>query len=543
MLASSGQIRRRTSVAFLAVLLWVSPVSAQSIVDARRVEFTPSSDHSRVDGDGVALVDRYSLHVFVAGATTAMQTVSLGKPVPGTDGMVRLDFVALLPTALTPGVIYEVLVEAVGPGGSSGGPRSNTFAFTPPCAPSISPVTQAFAASGGTGSSTVTVAAGCAWTAASNASWIAVTGGASGTGPGPVTFSVAANTATTNRSGTLTIAGATFNVTQSGACAYSISPSSQAFTAAAGTGSSTVTAGAGCAWTTASNASWISVTGGASGTGPGTASFSVAANTATTNRSGTLTIAGTTFNVTQSGACAYSISPSSQAFTAAAGTGSSTVTAGAGCAWTAASNASWISVTGGASGTGPGTASFSVSGEYRDNQSVRHVDDRRDDVQRDAVRRVRLLDFPDQPGVHGGGRDRQQHGDGRGRVCLDRSEQRLVDRGDGRRERHGPRHRVLQRDGEYRHDEPVRHVDDRRDDVQRHAVRRVRLLDFPDQPGVHGAAGTGSSTVTAGAGCAWTAASNASWIVSDGRREWHGPRHRVLQRERRIPRRPIGRPR
>ena len=164
----------------------------------------------------------------------------------------------------------------------------------------------------------MTAGAGCAWTAASNASWITVTGGASGTGNGTASFSVAANTATTNRSGTLTIAGTTFNVTQSGACAYSISPTSQAFTAAGGTGSSTVTAGAGCAWTAASNAAWITVTSGASGTGTGRRPFSVAANTATTNRSGTLTIAGTTFNVTQSGACAYAISPTSHAFAAAA---------------------------------------------------------------------------------------------------------------------------------------------------------------------------------------------------------------------------------
>lgn len=62
-----------------------------------------------------------------------------------------------------------------------------------------------------------------------------------------------------------------------------------------------MTAGAGCAWTAASNASFITVTGGASGSGNGTVSYSVAANTGTASRNGTLTIAGQTFTVTQAG--------------------------------------------------------------------------------------------------------------------------------------------------------------------------------------------------------------------------------------------------
>ena len=47
--------------------------------------------------------------------------------------MIRLDFVSLLPTPLTPGVLYETLVEAIGPGGRSASLRSNTFSFTVPC--------------------------------------------------------------------------------------------------------------------------------------------------------------------------------------------------------------------------------------------------------------------------------------------------------------------------------------------------------------------------------------------------------------------------
>ena len=60
----------------------------------------------------------------------------------------------------------------------------------------------------------------------------------------------------------------------------------------------------GCAWTAVSdNTSWMTVTGGSSGTGNGTVSYTVAANTTTSSRPGTLTIAGQTLNVMQAGVC------------------------------------------------------------------------------------------------------------------------------------------------------------------------------------------------------------------------------------------------
>ena len=86
-----------------------------------------------------------------------------------------------------------------------------------------------------------------------------------------------------------------------GTCTYSISPTSASYAAAGGTGSVSVTAGAGCNWTAVSNATFITITSGSSGTGNGTVNFSVAANAGSTSRTGTLTIAGLTFTVTQAG--------------------------------------------------------------------------------------------------------------------------------------------------------------------------------------------------------------------------------------------------
>lgn len=186
----------------------------------------------------------------------------------------------------------------------------------PVCTFSISPTSASIPSAGGNGTVAVTATAGCAWTARSNVTWITVTAGASGNASGTVGYTVAANTATTARTGTLTIAGRTFTVTQAAAtstCTFSISPASASPASGGGTGSITVTAPAGCAWTARSNVTWITVTAGASGSGNGTASYSVAANTTTVARTGTLTVAGKTFTVTQ--AAATSTAPTLTALT------------------------------------------------------------------------------------------------------------------------------------------------------------------------------------------------------------------------------------
>jgi len=87
---------RRSLLTLLLTLTFAARLDAQSIVDARRVEFTPSADHSAVDANGVALVDRYSMQIFVSGGATAVQTLNLGKPAPDPDGKIRVDFVSLL---------------------------------------------------------------------------------------------------------------------------------------------------------------------------------------------------------------------------------------------------------------------------------------------------------------------------------------------------------------------------------------------------------------------------------------------------------------
>ena len=68
----------------------------------------------------------------------------------------------------------------------------------------------------------VTTQAGCAWTAVSQAPWITITAGASGTGNGRVGLTITANFGLA-RTGTVTIGSQTFTVTQDAlpaACTY-----------------------------------------------------------------------------------------------------------------------------------------------------------------------------------------------------------------------------------------------------------------------------------------------------------------------------------
>jgi len=70
-------------------------------------------------------------------------------------------------------------------------------------------------ATGGPNTVTVTASmATCSWTAVSSVPWITITAGASGTGSGQVSYTVAPNTGASALSGALTIAGLTYTVTE-----------------------------------------------------------------------------------------------------------------------------------------------------------------------------------------------------------------------------------------------------------------------------------------------------------------------------------------
>jgi len=202
---------------------------------------------------------------------------------------------------------------------------------------------------------------GCPWTASSNTSWLSITSGATGLGDGTVTITAAANTGGA-RNGTVTVANQTVTVNQAAApCTYTVSPTSTSIGAAGGSGTPvSVNTSSGCTWTARSNVNWVTIATGSSGTGAGTVTYSVQSN-AGSARTGTLTVAGQMVTISQA-ACMFTIAPTSQSFDSSGGAGGPVaVTTQTGCAWTAVSNANWITVSSGASGTGTGAVTFNVA--------------------------------------------------------------------------------------------------------------------------------------------------------------------------------------
>ena len=361
---SRASLRRAAAFFVLAAsLVFSSPALAQTATTPGTVEFTPSSDNTAVATDGTAIVREYLLSVYAAGQTTAIQTLNIGKPSPDADGKIRVEFLSKLTVALTPGLMYEARVVASGPGGTAVSAVSNQFQAAVACSTSLA--SNAFSATSAGVSSTlgVTAPAGCPWSAASNAGWLTVTSGASGSGPGTVGFTVAANSSTSSRTGAITVDGQVFTVTQAAfSCSYSLSSASQTLAAAGGSGSVALSTAGGCGWTASSSAAWLTLTSPASGSGAATVGFTAASNGTTSARTATLTIGGQLFTVTQAAlSCSYSLSSASQAVAAAGGTGSVALSTASACGWTASSSAAWLTLTSPASGSGSATVGFSAA--------------------------------------------------------------------------------------------------------------------------------------------------------------------------------------
>jgi hypothetical protein len=228
------------------------------------------------------------------------------------------------------------------------------------CSYTISPADRSVGAESAVLTVTVRAPDNCTWTAASQAGWITVTDGRNGSGDGTVRLTVAGN-GTQARTGTVRIAGETFTVRQDGiACNYAIKPGSYE----AGRGPDnvvvSVTAPGGCAWTAASSADWVRVAEGQTGSGSGTVRLAVDANSGAP-RSATVTIAGHAFTLQQHGPdCRNTIDPTSRD----AGPGAAdivvAVNAAQGCTWTSASQAAWIGIAGSGSGSGSGSVRLTI---------------------------------------------------------------------------------------------------------------------------------------------------------------------------------------
>ncbi|HEY0545011.1 MAG TPA: BACON domain-containing carbohydrate-binding protein [Pyrinomonadaceae bacterium] len=237
------------------------------------------------------------------------------------------------------------------------------------CPMTVSPNSSIIPTGGGSGSVNVVASPDCQWTAVSRVDWITVTGGASGTGNGTVTYTVTPPSLASPEGGynsmvgQIIIANQSFIVNWGGdgdGCYQSPIPNNASFAASGGDGSFFVYSPSGCAWTPISNVSWITAPTDVH-IADGGVTFHVAPNTSGAPRTGTITIGDGTYTVNQlTDACVYTLSTTTQAVIAGGGQQTVSVTALGGCAWTATSNADWLHVTYGSNGIGNDTVYYYV---------------------------------------------------------------------------------------------------------------------------------------------------------------------------------------
>jgi hypothetical protein len=272
------------------------------------------------------------------------------------------------------------------------------------CLASLNGPAPAAPAGGGRVDVTIVAERECAWSAASDASWLQVSP-STGQGQGAVTLTIAANPQSNTRAANLIINAQRYGVTQPGnSCRYALGDGSARLSSDAGSTAVRVTAADGCAWTATSSEPWVRVTP-ASGNGDGSVTVRVDANSGG-ERSARLTIAGQAFILVQEtmpapsspppapvptpapgpapapapkppptapptptpppaptppppAACSYSVDPGNRLFSTKGGDASARISTRSGCAWSASTSENWIRVTP-SSGSGNGSVSYDV---------------------------------------------------------------------------------------------------------------------------------------------------------------------------------------
>jgi hypothetical protein len=277
------------------------------------------------------------------------------------------------------------------------------------CATTIDDSIPAVPSTGGRVSVGVGAARECSWSAASNVSWMQVSP-SSGQGEASVTLTLAANPAANARTATLTVNDQDVSVSQEGApCEYALHEPGAHVGATGGDVSLRVSATPGCAWTVATDASWVHTDTSAE-SGDATIALTIDGNTGAA-RSARVTIAGQTFTISQDAfvppspvpspaptpapapapvpapsppptpaptpvptppeppsppLCMYMLTSYGRDFGQKGGGGSFGVVTADGCAWTAVSDVDWITIVSGTSGDKHDDVTYRVDRNHSD---------------------------------------------------------------------------------------------------------------------------------------------------------------------------------
>ena len=239
----------------------------------------------------------------------------------------------------------------------------------------IGSTSRAFAVGGGSG--TITTSGSGTWSASASDDWITIPSAMASRNAGlPVVYQVNANSGVEERTGYIYVSGHVFTITQTGV-GGELDAYFADFETDGGTGSFTVLADAQTSWKARSNVDWISVTVEGTGNGEwGTAGvgeqrvvYDVAPWNEVSTRSGTITAAGCTFTVNQTGRrmklssanITSQVSGLSSNFDYLSHVLSITVNALASTDWDIELDGTWISIVDAGTGHGAGSVALAIN--------------------------------------------------------------------------------------------------------------------------------------------------------------------------------------
>jgi trimeric autotransporter adhesin len=166
------------------------------------------------------------------------------------------------------------------------------------CQVQVGSPTTDFTSAGGKGTLAIATTRDCTWSVSTSAAWVSVSN-TSGQGEASVPYAVAANPMPLARAAQIAVSDATLQLSQDAApCQFALSSSSASIAAAGGPVTVQLNTLSGCAWTARTDASWLTITSGATGNTTGSIAMSAAANTGAA-RTAHMIAGGLTFTVTQ----------------------------------------------------------------------------------------------------------------------------------------------------------------------------------------------------------------------------------------------------
>ena len=218
-------------------------------------------------------------------------------------------------------------------------------------------------AAGGLAALQLLAPSGCAWTATASAPWLELHGSGNRTGSGEVRIFSLRNDTAANRETTLTLAGKTIPVSQnSTACDTEarLTNFATSLLPAGGNYHPRLEIPSGCRWTASTTEPWIWLSP-AAGVGAATIQVAVAENSGLLTRTATVRVGPAAVVVSQVGTCRVRIRTESIILSALGGSGTFAVESQAPCPWSLTSSQPFLQFPAGASGTGPGTVSYTVA--------------------------------------------------------------------------------------------------------------------------------------------------------------------------------------